>query len=246
MSIQPLIDLARSRDGLSTDDVLTSLLPLFRQVAACHERGLVAPLEGIHKLELDEQSIVGFDEAWATTPRRDDRRIAEIQRATTRAFEVIGRAEATTDVTRGDLDVRSLDVLEPGQEVASPIFVAGWTTWEHRIGVHDELADIACLGMLVVGLASGLDLANTADIDALATARGNLFTFAPGLHPVVAAVAARMIDPDRTQRAQDLASLIERLETYREQPVDFDLRQVAGESGGSDVRTAVLEALRDR
>ncbi len=34
MSIQPLVDLARQREGLSTDDVLTSLLPLFRQVVA--------------------------------------------------------------------------------------------------------------------------------------------------------------------------------------------------------------------
>ena len=28
------------------------------------------------------------------------------------------------------------DVLAPGDEVKSPIFVAGWTTWEHRVGVH--------------------------------------------------------------------------------------------------------------
>ncbi len=114
----------------------------------------------------------------------------------------------------------------------TPIFVAGWTTWEHRIGVHDELADIACLGMLLVALAAGLDLANTADVEAIAAARGNLFAVAPDLHPVVAAVATRMIDPDRTQRPQDLASLVERLETYREQPVDFDLRQVAADGAG--------------
>ena len=246
MSIQPLVDLARQREGLSTDDVLTSLLPLYRQVVLCHERGLVAPLEGIDKLDLDEQSLVGFDERWATTPRRDDRRIVAIQRATTRAFEITTRAEATADVARGDLAYRSLDVLEPGDEVKTPIFVAGWTTWEHRVGVHDELADIACLGMLLVALAAGFDLANTADVEAIAAARGNLFAVAPDLHPVVAAVAMRMIDPDRTQRPQDLASLVERLETYREQPVDFDLRQVAADGAGRDVRRAVLEALRDR
>lgn len=246
MSIQPLVDLARERDGLSTDDVLTSLLPLFRQVVACHERGLVAPLEGIEALEQDEQLLVGFDEARAFRPRRDDRRIAEVQRVTRRAFEVTGRAEATADVTRGDLEVRSLDVLAPGHEVRSPVFVAGWTTWEHRVGVHDELADIACLGMLLVALAGGLDLGNANDVEAVAGARKNLFAVAPGLHPVVVAVATRMIDPDRSRRPQDLASLVERLETYREQPVDFDLRAVAAGGGTQDVRRAVLSALRDR
>ena len=246
MSLQPLIDVARERGGLSTDDVLTSLLPLFRQVVACHERGLVAPLEGIDGLDLDEGLIATFGEADAIRPRRDERRIAQVQRASTRAFEVTGRAEATADLTRGDYEMRSLDVLTPGDEVTSPMFVAGWTTWEHRVGVHDELADIACLGMLVVALAGGLDLANAEDIGAVADARKNLFAVAPGLHPVVAAVATRMIDPDRSQRSQDLASLIERLETYREQPLDFDLRQVASLRGGGDVRGAVLSALRDR
>ena len=246
MSIQPLIDVATDRGGLSTDDVLTSLLPLYRQVAECHERGLVAPLEGIEALALDEQLLVGFDDALATRPRRDDRRIAGIQRATTRAFEVTGRAEATADITRGDYDIRSLDVLTPGDEVKSPMFVAGWTTWEHRIGVHDELADIACLGMLLVALAGGLDLANADDVQAVASARRNVFAVAPGLHPVVVAVATRMIDPDRSQRPQDLASIVERLETYREQPVDFDLLQVAAERGSQDVRKVVLSALRDR
>jgi hypothetical protein len=246
MSIQALIDVAREHEGLSTDDVLTSLLPLFRQVVACHERGMVAPLEGIEALELDEQLLVGFDDDRATRPRRDDHRIAQVQRAATRAFEVTGRAEATADVMRGDFKIRSLDVLAPGDEVKSPIFVAGWTTWEHRVGVHDELADIACLGMLLVALAGGLDLANENDIEALAASRKNVFAVVPGLHPVVAVVAARMIDPDRSQRPQDLASLVERLETYREQPVDFDLRAVAAERGTGDVRKAVLSTLRDR
>ena len=143
MSIQPLIDLAREREGLSTDDVLASLLPLFRQVAACPERGLVAPLEGIDKLGADEQSIVGFDEAWATTPRRDDRRIAAIQRATTRAFEITGRAEATADITRGDLEVRSLDV-QTGREQDSDRLVVGTAAFAvrpalERPGAQDRL-----------------------------------------------------------------------------------------------------------
>ena len=246
MTIQTLIDLAREREGLTTDDVLASLLPLFRQVAACHERGLVAPLRGLGALDLDEQYRVTFDDEKASPPSRDDRRIDGIQRAASRAFEVTGRAEATADITRGDASVRSLDVLEAGAEVTHPVLVPGWEVWEHRIGIHDEPADIASLGMLLVALAGGLDFALADDIEALAQSRKNLFEIAPGLHPVVAAVAARMIEPDRSLRAQDLHSLVERLETYRDQPVDFDLDQVMAERAEGDVRRSVLATLRDR
>ena len=142
--------------------------------------------------------------------------------------------------------IRSLDVLEPGDEVTHPVLVPGWLTWEYRVGVHDELADIASLGLILVALAAGLDLALADDMDTLAQSRKNLFAIAPSLHPVVASVATRMIEPDRAHRVQDLASVIDRLETYREQPVDFDLRQVAAARSGADMRRAVLGTLRDR
>jgi hypothetical protein len=246
VTVQALIDLAREREGLSTDDLLASLLPLFRQVAACHEQGLAAPLRGLGALDIDEQYRLTFDEALAAPPTRDDRRVAAIQRAASRAFEITGRAEATADIIRGDATVRSLDVLMAGDEVTHPVLVPGWEVWEHRIGVHDEPADIASLGMLLVALSAGLDFALADDINALAQSRKNLFAIAPGLHPVVAAVATRMIETDRTLRAQDLHSLVERLETYRDQPLDFDLREVLAKRAEGDVRRSVLATLRDR
>ena len=120
-----------------------------------------------------------FEEGLASVPRRDDRRVDAVQRAASRAFEITGRAEATADVTRGDLSVRSLDVLEPGDEVTHPVLVPGWDVWEHRVGVHDELADIASLGMLLVALAGGLDLARDDDIEALAQNRARTCSRSP-------------------------------------------------------------------
>ncbi|HEX2805913.1 MAG TPA: AAA domain-containing protein, partial [Kineosporiaceae bacterium] len=56
-----------------------------------------------------------------------------------------------------------------------------------------------------------------------------------------------MTEPDRRRRAQDLAEVTERLKTYRDQPVDFDLAEVTGlASDRIDRRTAVLASLRDR
>ena len=122
--------------------------------------------------------------------------------------------------------------------------VAGWQRWEHLVGHHDELTDIGSLGELLVALLCGLDLADEGDAALLQQRRDNLFALAPALHPVLATVASSMIAPDRRRRAQDLADVIARLETYRDQPEDFDLERVLG--GRTDARAAVLEHLRDR
>jgi hypothetical protein len=246
MTFQELIDLARERDGLSTDDVLASLLPLFRQVAACHEQGLVAPLRGIDSLRVDEQYLVTFDEPLAAAPTRDDGRLRAIQRPESRAFEIVGRAEASGSLMQGLPDVHSLDVLAEGAEVSRPVLVPGWETWEHRLGTHDPLSDVASLGMLAVALAAGLDFGLRDDVEALAQHRANLFALAPDLHPVVAKVVARMVDPDRDHRPQDVWEIVERLETYRDLPVDFDLAKVAEGGTADSVRRSVLTTLRDR
>lgn len=246
MTFQQLLDLAIERDGLSTDDVLASLLPLLRQVAACHEEGLVAPLRGIDHLQVDGQYRVTFDERFAAPATRDDGRIRAIQKPASRAFEIVGRAEATGDLLRGTADFRSLDLLPEGADVTSPVLVPGWETWEHRLGHHDELTDVASLGLLLLALAGGRDFGLRDDVEELAATRTNLFALAPDLHPIVAQLAGRMIDPDRSRRPQDAWEIVERLETYRDQPVDFDLRSVA--QGGTEdaLRQAVLTALRDR
>ena len=107
-----------------------------------------------------------------------------------------------------------------------------------------RLTDIFSLGQLLIGLGCGLDLSRTDDVARLLDARGNLYTLTQTLHPVIISVAAQMAEPDRHHRAQDLRSLIEQLENYRDQPLDFDVDAVT--RGTADRRAAVLKALRDR
>lgn len=246
MTIQELIDFSRERGGLETDDVLAALLPLFRQVADCHEHGLVAPLRGIEALKADDQFRVGFDPDLATQPERNDAQVEAIERTAPRALEVVGRSETKEDVLAGRYEAHSLDVLKADEEVTRPVFVPGWETWEHRIGHHDQLTDIASLGELLAAIAGGLDLALNDDAERLARARGNLFSIASALHPVVAQTAAKMLDPDRHRRLQDLRSIIQRLETYRDQPLDLDLPTLAASARPTDRRRVILTALRDR
>ena len=234
MTIQALIDFAAERRGLATDDVLASLLPLFRQVAGCHEAGFVAPLRGIDALVADDQRQVSFDPALAQQPGRADGAIAAAERVEPTAVELTGQGEPAAEPDPA-----------PDSRVR-PALVPGWETWEHRLGHHDELTDIGSLGELLAALAAGLDLGRVDNVERLAAHRTNLFALAPDLHPVVAQVASRMLEPDRRRRAQDLRSIIERLETYRDQPLDLDLERVAVGSDPDDRRRAILTVLRDR
>ncbi|MBO3103973.1 AAA domain-containing protein [Cellulomonas fengjieae] len=214
-----LVERAVDRGGLPPDDVLGLLLPMFRTVQGLHETGRVAPLRGL--AALDDRDPVTIDVALAGPPVRN--------RAAIAAAEVTGAVE-----------VQDADATGPG----AMRVVAGWQRWEHLAGHHDELTDIASLGELFVALVCGLDLADEDDAALLQERRSNLFALAPGLHPVLATVASSMIAPDRRRRAQDLADVIVRLESYRDQPEDFDLDRVLGAQ--ADSRAAVLEHLRDR
>jgi hypothetical protein len=242
--VQALVDLARERGGLGPDDVVAALVPLFRQVAGLHEVGLVAPLRGLAGIASDDRYRLGLVTP-GTTPQRDDARVAAVQHVeVSAAVEVTGHQDAAAGGSRWAGDV--LDEPAPA-DVVRPVHVTGWQTWDHVVGHHDALTDVASLGGLLCALTCGLDLAVAEDVERLAAADGNLFRLNPRIHPVVAQVAAEMVEPDRRRRGQDVGSLAERLEDYRDAPLDLDLAQVlAGAGAQADRRRAVLVTLRDR
>src|ERR1700759_5246032 len=202
MTIQPLSERARQEGGLSPDDLVASLGPLFRQVVAAHAEGLVAPLEGIEALSLDRRSRIRFDPGLAHPA-------------------LLAPAEvAAAEEEAAELRAVGLDPAGPALEVR------GWQTWEHRAGHHDELTDVASLGLLLAALACGLDLHREDDAAQLAAAGGNLFLLKPDLHPVIAQLAGQLLHPDRHARLPDLPSALQRLETHRDQPLKLSLHTV--------------------
>ncbi|MGZ0150286.1 AAA domain-containing protein [Kribbella sp. WER1] len=240
MSAEDLVALAVSQGGLGNDALLAAVLPLFHQTAAVHERGLVAPLRGLDRITVDEQSRLGFAPEDARRPMLATAQIDVVQGKRPTAVEVVAHRQAALDL--GESGGRERTVVP--DEITAPTLVAGWQSWEHVVGHHDQLTDILSLGQLLLALGCGLDLSRTADVTTLIDARGNLYRLDPDLHPVIVSVAAQMAEPDRYRRAQDLRSLIEQLENYRDQPLDFDVEAVV--RGVADRRTAVLGALRDR
>jgi hypothetical protein len=244
MSAQDLVALAVSQGGLGNDALLAAVLPLFHETAAVHERGLVAPLCGLDRLTVDEQSRLGFAPEDAGRPTLATREVDARQGKRPTAVEVVTHRQSDLDLG-ADGGREQTAVPEPVPDaIATPTLVAGWQSWEHVLGHHDQLTDIFSLGQLLLALGCGLDLSRTADVATLIDARGNLYRLDPDLHPVIVSVAAQMAEPDRFRRAQDLHSLIEQLENYRDQPLDFDVEAIV--QGVADRRTAVLGALRDR
>src|SRR5882672_8737109 len=114
------------RGSFETDDALGALLPLMRQVLTAHERGTVAPLEGLGELRLDDGKEFKFDETKATPPRRNNARAEEIQRPISAAVEVIGEARHTMDLAQGTSQVASLDIGRPGEPVTKPVFLPAY------------------------------------------------------------------------------------------------------------------------
>ena len=243
-----LVSVAVERSGLDSEDLRTSLLPLFREVAGLHEVGMVAPLEGLESLTLDDRNRVSCLGTAAALPSRNRTKLNEIQKPESLAFTVLGEQRITRDFDAGVVDVDELDVARPDEPITRPIFLAGYEVWEHQIGHHDEAADIESLGLILASLALGLDFRRMADVEQFVRHRRNLFAVNHRLNPVIARLIGEMAEPDRHRRAQDLASLAERFDTYRDQPLDFDLARVDGATSGSvrGRRTAIQQALRDR
>jgi predicted DNA-binding WGR domain protein len=257
-----LLDAGLARGGLQSDDVLALVLPLLREVAALHELGQVAALDGVHAYRVVEAGADAPAPAIALTlpqgkaPTAAADAVARLQVPQASVLRVVGELQVTHDED-GGAEVRDLEVLagaDDAETIRRPLHVPGYTTWEQRVGHHDAITDVACLGQVLASLACGLDFCDVDDVRLFAANRGNLFRVQERLHPVIAGVIVEMTELDRRRRAQELPSLIRRLETYREQPRDLPLdaslaraaRDAQGRDGAAGRRRAVHMHLRDR
>ena len=249
----PFLEFLRAgidRGGFEADDALATLLPLLKQALATHERGLVAPLDGLTQVSVGSNRELHFAAASAHAPRSRQEVVERLQDVASSALDVVGHASRTADIDAGSLQVTNLDIGVPGEPVTRPVYLTNYTAWEHAAGHHDELTDIFSLGMLLGSVALGLDFTDPDDLEAFVAHRDNLFAINSRLNPVIAGVIAEMTTLNRHRRTQDLTSLIHRLEHYREQASDFttNLTNLKGfkESSLQGKRALIQSHLRDR
>lgn len=236
------------RGGFETEDVLSAVLPLMRQVLVIHEAGAVAPLRGISALCVHEGRSLGLSVEVGVPAERNDRRLQELSLSQSQGLEVIGESAVETDIDSFAQSHANLDVGRSDQEITRPVYLPGYRIWEHAISHHDALTDVHSLGLILASMACGLDFTDDEDVALFANSRRNLFVLARRLHPVIASVICDMTELQRSKRAQDLPSLIQRLETYRDQPVDVDLSSLPGLQSATkkDKRAIIQTHLRDR
>ncbi|HUR47167.1 MAG TPA: WGR domain-containing protein [Candidatus Saccharimonadales bacterium] len=241
---------SQEHGGLETDDVLSIVLPLMRQVLVLHASAQVAPLKGIHNLLLKDGRHLTFDPAKVSPPTKNASRLAQLQAPLSNAVEVVAESRHTSDIDAASLVVSNLGIGKSGHEITKPVYLPDYISWEHAVGHHDELTDIFSLGLILASYACGLDFTDHTDLETFANSRDNLFRLNSRLNPVLASVIAQMTELNRHKRAQDLAALIRRLETYREQPLDFDttFTRMKGfkDSPAAGKRRIIQSHLRDR
>ncbi|MBL8855760.1 MAG: DUF4011 domain-containing protein, partial [Planctomycetaceae bacterium] len=236
-------------EGLATDDVLASILPLFREVIETHRADQVAPLEGLEALHV-EQSKIWFETAKRLPIRTNTPRLQQFEAAPLARLEVVAEMRRTSDVSTGDEHTQRSEIGDRSEPLSRPVYLPGYVTWEHEIEHHDPLTDVQSLGLLLATLACGFDFSNPADLNLFVLHRRNLFAIRPNLHPVLASLILRMTELDRRRRPPDLIALLHTLENYRDQKVEFDL-DLARTAGFQtrDLRgkqQLILAKLRDR
>lgn len=240
-------DLAVTEGGLPADDVLDQLLPLMRSLVLAHDEGRVGDLEGLLRLSVDADGVWSLNRA-PVSPKTVAKEIQRVELVVSSALEVVSRGSMQTEVGIGAVSFDSRSTLAEGGTVGFPVHVPGYRTWEGALGHSDALVDIFVLGLLLASLACGLDLEDAEDHQTFVRSRDHLFRLTPDLNPVLARTIREMTELDRHRRAQDLRSLVRRLETYRDQPDDFDLTEITehGPGGADRRREVVLKRLRDR
>lgn len=207
--------------GFTSEDALASVLPLVRQVVAAHRAGLVAPLQGINAIHV-ENNRLWFEEAHAQKPQSAEAKLRELEKPAAQAVEVVGKYRMDMNVEHGMDQVVSLQIGTRSEPLTHPVYLPGYLSWEHELGHHDPLTDIFVLGLILASFAGGLDLNDPDDLIAFVQHRRNLFELNPQLHPVLAKAITRMTELDRHRRPQDSSALLRTLENYRDQDVDLD------------------------
>ncbi len=240
---QRLLDLLGAEDSLrASDDVLAMTMPLLEQVLEVHERGQVAPLEGIDDLHVSGGRIF-FEASKARAPRLAPERLSKVIEPESRAFDVVSNTKRVVD---GDgPSVTNLSVVDPGTPITRPLYLTRYVSWEHEVGHHDPLTDIYVLGLVLASVALDHNLGETEALSAFSLARAHSLGRNQRLHPVLVRAIVRMTEPNRSHRVQDLRALIGTLRNYREQTTTLDEPTVAP-SSETQVRAKVYGRLRDR
>ncbi len=235
----------REAASAGTEDVLGAALPLIEQVAALHEQGQIAPLNGVDALRVS-MGHVWFPNSLASEPQIDEAALRAATGEHASRLDVTGRYSERHD-DRG-VQVADEAIATAGEAEPRQAYYPGYAAWEQQAGHHDALSDIFVLGLILGSLALRRDLTSAEDLRIFVHSRRDLMRHNPRLHPVLSQIAAKMTELDRRKRPQDLRQIANALAHYREQDIAGQETQEEplDLSDRAKVRRHLHEQLRDR
>jgi very-short-patch-repair endonuclease/DNA polymerase III delta prime subunit len=242
----------RELPSVGTEDVLSSILPLMKQVEALHKNSQIAPLSQTALLSSDNGHL-WFANAEAKPIVANLARVRTPIVNTKRAIDIVEEISVISDDTIGvevrDHDVRDADD-EAAQKEAKPRYLTHFQSWEVRLGHHDPVTDIFMIGMIAGALSTQLDFRDRGELERFVTNRKDLSYLNNRLHPVLCRAIERMTSLRREERVQDIGVLVKALENHRKigSVVDLDLNGIKGfhSDKADDARTRLLKRLRAR
>src|SRR5687768_14898992 len=98
------------RGGLQTDDVLALVLPLLREVAALHEQGQVASLDGVGSYRVRDEGGLALQRPQGWPPSHNREAIERLQAPAASVLRVVGESRLTHDADHGT-EVQDLAVV---------------------------------------------------------------------------------------------------------------------------------------
>ncbi|MHA4809261.1 AAA domain-containing protein [Flavitalea flava] len=215
----------------ATDDIIAFVIPLFRQVQAFHESGLVGSFEKENSLFLKDHYLRMGENA-AHSPREALHKVlALFPRVQSKNFEVVGKLSLLTDAGEESSEIKNAQVhADPDKPLEYPAYLPGYQCFEFSLGHHDPQSDIFCLGLVLSSMALSLDLYDTGDLELFARVRSNPTLYNERIHPTIGRLITEMTELDRNKRTQDLYDAILRLHHYRDYDPEkqTDLSKVAG------------------
>ena len=111
-------------DGFSTEDVLSSFLPLAREVLETHLAGFVAPLEGLSELQV-EGVRVWYEPSKRQLPRHNEKSVRSIEIANRTAVEVVSETRRVTEVGDASGAIVNLAIGDPEAAIERPVYLLG-------------------------------------------------------------------------------------------------------------------------
>lgn len=214
----------------ATDDIISFVLPLFKEVVSFHEMDLVAPFEKEEALFITDHCL-DIDEKLAHEPFFQLSRVSELVETKSTFFDIVGKVKMDTDVDSGRLTLNNLNVhLNIQEPLLNPAYIKGYKCFEQLLGHHDAQTDVFCLGLILGSISLALDLYDEEDVKLFAQYRTNPVQYNGRLHPTISALITEMTELDRRKRTPDLYDVIHRLINYRDYDPEkqTDLSTVAG------------------